>query len=266
MPVIAVYSIKGGVGKTTLASDLAWRCAVRGGYNTLLWDLDPQGGAGFMLGREARPVSNMVSVYQRDGKPRERIEPTSTERLSILPADDSLRHLPLQLARIGPRRLATMAGHLRHSYDRIVLDCPAGISQVSDQVLSLADVVIVPLPPSPLSVRALEQLRRYLVRHHHRHPPILPVLSMFDARRHLHHKVLGGDAAGWPVVPLSTHLEQVAVRHQPVETFAPYSPAGKALRRLWTGIEAKLNRIAPRSLPAAAASPLPDQSMTEFST
>ena len=49
MPVIAVYSVKGGVGKTTLAVDLAWRCAQIGQFPTLLWDLDQQGGAGFLL-------------------------------------------------------------------------------------------------------------------------------------------------------------------------------------------------------------------------
>ena len=54
MPVIAVYSVKGGVGKTTLAVDLAWRCAQIGGFPTLLWDLDQQGGAGFLLGSAPR--------------------------------------------------------------------------------------------------------------------------------------------------------------------------------------------------------------------
>ena len=43
MAVIAVYSSKGGVGKTTLSVDLAWRSAMLGGHRTLLWDLDVQG-------------------------------------------------------------------------------------------------------------------------------------------------------------------------------------------------------------------------------
>jgi chromosome partitioning protein len=44
MEIIAVYNIKGGVGKTTTAVNLAWHCA-NAGWRTLLWDLDPQAAA-----------------------------------------------------------------------------------------------------------------------------------------------------------------------------------------------------------------------------
>lgn len=241
MAVIAVYSMKGGVGKTTLAVDLAWRFAATGGHQTLLWDLDPQGGAGFLLDREATHHSRAAAVFQRDGKPRQLIEPTRYDRLSILPADESLRHLPGQLARLGQRRrLATMASMLKADFNRIVLDCPAGLSEISDQVIAAADVLIVPLPASPLSARALDMLRRELVRHHHRHPPLLPVLSMYNSRRALHRTVRENAATVWPVVPFSPQLEQVAVQRAPLDTFAPSSEAARALARLWSGVEAKV--------------------------
>ncbi|HEX4847745.1 MAG TPA: ParA family protein [Novosphingobium sp.] len=125
-----------------------------------------------------------AAIFQRDGKPRELIVPTAFANLSLLPADESLRQLPMQLARLGQRRrLANMANFLRSDFNRIVLDCPAGLSEVSDQVIAAADLLIVPLPASPLSARALDMLRRELSGNHHRHPPILPVLSMFDASR-----------------------------------------------------------------------------------
>lgn len=252
MAVIAVYSMKGGVGKTTLAVELAWRSATASGRKTFLWDLDPQGGAGFLLGHGTGPRARAAAAFQRDGKPRELVVPTAYDRLSLLPADDSLRHLPGQLARMGQRRrLANMSAYLKADYERIVLDCPAGLNEVSDQVIAAADLLIVPLPASPLSARSLDMLRRELVANHHRHPPILPVLTLYDARRPLHREVREGAAAGWPVVPLATHLEQVAVRRAPLGTFAPYSPAGSAVRRLWNGIEAKLAE--PRSAARQAA-------------
>ncbi|HQV03760.1 MULTISPECIES: ParA family protein [unclassified Novosphingobium] len=241
MAVIAVYSMKGGVGKTTLAVELARRSALVSNRRTLLWDLDPQGGSGFLLGQPDLARNRAVSLFQRDGKPRQLVEPTRHPKLDLLPADSSLRQLPLQLARIGMRtRLAMMTKALKPDYERIVLDCPAGLGELSDQVLAAADLVIVPLPASPLSSRALEMLRKDLLQQHHRHPPILPVLSMYDARRPLHQDVRAGLAANWPVIPLSTHLEQLSVRHSPLDEFAPKSPAAVALRRLWAGIEAKL--------------------------
>ena len=242
MAVIAVYSIKGGVGKTTLAVDLAWRLASAGGRNTLLWDLDPQAGAGFLLGFDPVPHGRAAAAFQRDGKPRQLIERTAYERLSLLPGDESLRHLPGQLARLGQRRrLATMTSLLKSEFDRIVIDCPAGLSEISDQVIDAADVLIVPLPASPLSARALEMLRGELVRNHRRHPPLLPVLSMYNSRRPLHRAVREGAAAGWPVIPFATQLEQVAVQRAPIGTFAAHSDAARALARLFAGIETKLN-------------------------
>lgn len=125
MAVIAVYSVKGGVGKTTMAVDLAWRFARRGGHSSLLWDLDPQGGAGFLLGFEDSQGHRAASVFQRDGKPRQLIVPTNYPGLALLPADDSLRGLPMQLARLGQRRrLQLLTGSLGRDFSRIVLDCP----------------------------------------------------------------------------------------------------------------------------------------------
>lgn len=241
MAVIAIYSMKGGVGKTTIAVDLAWRFAALGGCDTLLWDLDPQGGAGFLLGQNPAPGARAAAIFQRDGKPRQLIEQTAYQRLSLLPADDSLRHLPGQLARLGQRRrLATLAGYLKGEFQRIVLDCPAGLNEVSDQVIAAADLLIVPLPPSPLSARALDMLRSELARSHHRHPPLLPVLSLYNSRRPLHRAVRHGQAANWPIVPHASQLEQVAVQRAPLGTFAPQSDAARALQRLYSGIEAKL--------------------------
>lgn len=246
MAVVAVYSIKGGVGKTTIAVDLAWRFAAKGRLKTLLWDLDPQGGAGFLLGKDELPFKRAASVFQREGRPGQLVVPTAYENLSLLQADESLRGLPLQLARLGQRRrMATLTTQFRSEFDRVVLDCPAGLSEVSDQVLAAADVLIVPLPPSPLSARALEGIRRELKANHLRHPPILPVLSMYNRNRSFHREVAHVEARGWPVVPLAANLEQSAIRRAPLGSFADDSDAGRALDRLWHAIEAKLEDIRP---------------------
>ena len=138
------------------------------------------------------------------------------------------------------RRVAQVSSLLRADFDRIVMDCPAGYNELTEQVIAAADLVIVPLPPSPLSARSLDQLRRELLRTHHRHPPILPVLSMYNSRRPLHREVARGSALGWPTIPYSAQLEQSAVHREPLGSFAPKSEAARYLGRLWSGIEAKI--------------------------
>ena len=72
MGIVAVYSAKGGVGKTTIAVDLAWRMA-DAGLGTVLWDIDPQGGSGFLLGMDQPVVPRAASLFQREGSPRRQV-------------------------------------------------------------------------------------------------------------------------------------------------------------------------------------------------
>jgi hypothetical protein len=103
--------------------------------------------------------------------------------------------------------------------------------------------VIVPLPPSPLSSRAFELVTAEIRAHAKDHPPILPVLSMVDARRTLHRQARE-EHPDWPVIPMASVAEQCAVRQQPLGEFAPGSPAAKGVGQLWTAIERKLARQA----------------------
>ena len=107
------------------------------------------------------------------------------------------------------------------------------------QVMRAADLVIVPLPPSPLSARAFEVVVEEVRGHGKGHPPILPVLSMLDLRRGLHRAAREANPA-WPAIPLASAVELCAVERRPVGAFAPRSPAARAMTGLWAAIEKKL--------------------------
>lgn len=242
MAVIAIYSVKGGVGKTTLAANLAWFSATVSRRKTLLWDLDAAGGAGFLYGLTPRKRAQAGAVFARDTDPAELIQRSAFDRLDILPADESLRDLDGMLARIGKKkRLAKTAEALASTYERIILDCPPVLNEISAQVVRAADCVIVPLPPSPLSARAFDMVTREIRAHTKRHPPILPVLSMLDLRRNLHRAARQANP-DWPAIPQASAVEQCAVRQEPVGAFAPHSPATAGFRQLWTAIERKLTQ------------------------
>ena len=156
MATIAVYSLKGGVGKTTLAVNLAWSAATQSSRRTLLWDLDPQAAASFLLGGKAPKGDVAQAVFAKDVAPEKLIVPTAIDRLDLLGADTSLRSLDRFFFTLGKRkRLAKLLEHLEKTYDRIILDCPPGLTETSEQVMRAADLILVPVIPSPLSRRAL---------------------------------------------------------------------------------------------------------------
>ncbi len=240
MAVIAVYSVKGGVGKTTISANLAWYSATVSCRKTLLWDLDAAGGAGFLYGVDPKKKKRAGSIFDRDVEPEAVIRKTGYDRLDLLPADESIRELDSMFARLGKKkRLAKLTDALAKRYDRIILDCPPVLNEVSAQVVRAADCVIVPLPPSPLSARAFELVTKEIRTHAKAHPPILPVLSMLDMRRNLHRQARA-DNPNWPAIPHASAVEQCAVLQRPVGDFAPTSPAARGFRQLWTAIERKL--------------------------
>ncbi len=130
---------------------------------------------------------------------------------------------------------------LGKTYARIILDCPPVLNQISAQAMRAADVVIVPLPPSPLSARAFALVAEEVKGTGKGHPPMLPVLSMVDRRRTLHREAIAANPE-WPVIPLASAIEQCAVHRAPVAAFAPASPAARDIAQLWRAIERKLQQ------------------------
>jgi cellulose biosynthesis protein BcsQ len=242
MRSIAVYSLKGGVGKTTLAVSLAWAAAMRSARRTLLWDIDAQSAASFLLGAPAHGKGEAQAVFARDLDPAKLIRPTAIDRLDLLPADASLRGLDRFLYGLGKgKRLLKLIEDVGREYDRIVLDAPPGLTETSEQVLRAADLIIVPVIPSPLSQRALEDVVHFLDRQKGRRGPILPVFNMVDRRRSLHRAALEANP-GWPVIPMASAFERMSTEAGAVARLPQGSPAAAALFALWAGIEKRLTR------------------------
>lgn len=240
LATIAVYSLKGGVGKTTFAINLAWASANISKRRTVLWDLDPQAASSWLLSTEPASRDAAQAIFSKDVDVRKLIQPSSVQNLNLIAADTSLRSLDHLFREMDKKkRLAKLIEGLGNNYDRIILDCPPGLTETSEQVLRAADLIVIPVIPSPLAQRAMGEVARYLVQRGGSHPPILPVYSMVDRRRALHRSALDAQPA-WPAIPMASAVEQMAVRRKPLGAFAASSPSAQAFSALWTGIERQL--------------------------
>jgi chromosome partitioning protein len=239
MKIFATYNIKGGVGKTATAVNLSY-LAARDGYRVLLWDLDPQGAASFLFRIKPRVKGGGKALIRGTRPLDDAIKATDFDHLDLLPADFTYRNLDLVLdaAKKPARRIASLLTPLKAEYDVIFLDCPPGISLLSESVLHAADTLIVPLIPTTLSVRTLDQLTEFISEFGGRKPSVVAFFSMIDRRKRLHMQI----AAQLPeersdvvtaAIPALSQIERMSVLRAPVTASAPRSAAGRSYEELW---------------------------------
>ncbi|HKN38696.1 MAG TPA: ParA family protein, partial [Acidimicrobiia bacterium] len=143
------------------------------------------------------------------------------------------------------RSLARVVRPLSKRYDHILLDCPPSISRLSENVFNAADALLVPIIPTTLSLRALNQLDSFLARRKERSPLVLPFFSMFDRRKRLHRELIEDLSLAHPDilragVPSAAAVERMGAHQAPVAAFDRRSPAVAAYAGLWDEVLARM--------------------------
>ena len=170
------------------------------------------------------------------------IKGTDFDDLDLITADFTYRNMDLILGgkdKKTTRQLAQLLRPLAAEYDHVFLDCPPSISLVSENVMHAADVLVVPLIPTTLSVRTLDQLTEFVAGFSGHRPQVRAFFSMVDRRKRLHLDIIKDLQAERPGVaatpiPSLSMIERMSVERAPVTAFAPRSVAARAYRDLWT--------------------------------
>jgi chromosome partitioning protein len=248
--VIATYNIKGGVGKTSAAVNLAY-LAAQAGRPTLLWDLDPQAASTYLFRVRPKVKGGGRGLLRKRSHAGDHIKATDHDNLELLPADFSYRHLDLALDQFKKpaARLRRVLAPLRDDYDYIFLDCPPSISLVSEAVFEASDALLVPVIPATLSSRSYEQLEELAQGGkvgRKGKTSIFAFFSMADVSKQLHLKVMQRlrkiehlTVLG-AAIPTSDAVELMGEERNPVAVFAPENPATVAYAALWSEIEHRL--------------------------
>lgn len=246
MHVLALYNLKGGVGKTAASVNLA-HLAAQSGIPTLLWDLDPQGASSWYFGKESGLEGKTKGLIRGNNPLAEFIQPTSFEHLDIIPANldnHTIEHW-LKKSDKPQKQLKRLIKPLHEDYSLLIFDCPPGYSLLAENIIHAADVIACPIIPTYLSIRTYAQIVAHQARSKIRDIKLYPFLSMVDRRKKLHRELLE-DLPGMiktllhASIPYASVVEQMGENQLPVTAFAASSPASIAYQELWKELSLKL--------------------------
>ncbi|MBI2284334.1 MAG: AAA family ATPase [Bacteroidetes bacterium] len=241
MVTLALYNLKGGVGKTAATINLAY-LAAKEGYKTLIWDMDPQGSSSFYLGAEANTKNESRKLLSSEMELLDAVQASAYENLDIIPADLSARHADVQLSEMkhSKRKISSLLSGLKKDYDVVILDCPPGISILHDAVFAGVDWILMPNIPTTLSIRSYETVAAYFRENELDLSKLKCFFSMVDHRKNLHHEVMNSFYKDKvflkSYIPYLSDVEKMGIHEAPLETFAASSYAAQCYRDLWKEI------------------------------
>lgn len=241
MTVFALYNLKGGVGKTAAAINLAYLAAADG-YKTLVWDLDPQGSSSFYLNVQATNKNETKKLFTGELELKDVVQGSVFENLWVAPADISARNIDALLSDVkhSKRKLKAVLGNLK-GVDIVILDCPPGISLLHENIFNAADRILMPNIPTTLSVNSFATVLDYFENNELDKSKLKCFFSMVDHRKNLHHEVMQQfykDKFFFKsYIPYLSDIEKMGVHKQPLFEYANNSYAAQCFRDLWAEVK-----------------------------
>jgi chromosome partitioning protein len=242
MIVIALYALKGGVGKTASCVNFAFLAAADG-YKTLLWDIDPQGSASFYFKARPKGRTGIKKLISKDAELDEAIMASDYNHLDLIAADHSARSLDLMMEEMkgSRKRLKNILQQFEGVYDFVFIDCPPGLSSFSENIFVAADIILMPVIPTTLSVRTYGMVKDYFREKDLEGSKMMCFFTMADLRKNMHKEImeeLYRDKKFFEnYIPYLSDVEKMGIHRAPVEEFARSGYAARCYRDLWQEIK-----------------------------
>jgi chromosome partitioning protein len=239
MKIVAVYSNKGGVGKTTTAVNLAYLSSLNG-LKTLFCDLDPQSSASYYF-RVKPKIKSGVNGFLEGDSLEDSIKATDYENLDILPSDITLRKIDVKISKTKTpkKHLGKILSNFKNQYDIIFIDSPPTFNLLAENIFNCADFILIPIIPTTLSIRTYDQLNNFFRSNKYKLKKIVTFFSMVDKRKKMHLEFIEKVNFYLPynlktlILQLSD-IEKMGITREPVLYTSPNSKASMVYKALWS--------------------------------
>ena len=240
---IAIFTQKGGVGKTTTNINLA-ACLAAKGKKILILDIDPQGNttSGVGISKRGLKVTTHEILIEDTYRPEEAIIPTGIKNLDIMPASVQLAGAEVELIQIAGRekRLKKAIDQVKPNYDYIFVDCPPSLGLLTINSLTAVDSVLIPIQCEFYALEGVSQLMSTIEIVKKNSNPDLQIegviLSMFDGRTNLSIQVVEEvkkyfkEKVYTTVIPRNVRLAEAPSHGMPVIQYDPKSAGARAYK------------------------------------
>lgn len=242
--IIAVANQKGGVGKTTTATNLS-ACLAEKGKKVLAVDIDPQGNMTSGLGVDKNEVENTVyEMILDECTIKECIQKDILENLSLLPSNVDLSGAEIELIGVENKEfiLKESIDQVKDEYDFIIIDCPPSLNTLTVNAMTTADTVLVPIQCEFFALEGLSQLIHTINLVRERLNPSLDiedvVFTMYDARTNLSLQVVENVKENLnqtiykSIIPRNVRLAEAPSHGKPIILYDSRSAGAEAYREL----------------------------------
>ncbi len=242
--IIAVANQKGGVGKTTTATNLS-ACLAEKGKRVLAIDIDPQGNMSSGLGIDKNEVENTVyELILEESSLEECIIENVLENVSLLSSNVNLAGAEIELIGIEDKEfiLKKQIEKVRDNYDFIIIDCPPSLNTLTVNAMTTADTVLVPIQCEYFALEGLSQLIHTINLVRERLNPTLEiegvVFTMYDARTNLSLQVVENvkenlnQTVYKSIIPRNVRLAEAPSHGKPITLYDTKSAGAEAYRDL----------------------------------
>jgi chromosome partitioning protein len=241
---LAVFNMKGGVGKSTTTYNLAVGLVRFKQQRVLLIDIDPQGNSGAALGIPIWQLSVQLKDVLQRRVPITDVVVKASSGVDVVPSNITLAEEEIPISGMPGREvlLKKALAPLLEKYDFILIDCPPNVGVFAVNALMASDGVIIPVDMSYLGLLGIRGIERALtlIREHLDHPVRMAgvLATRFDGRNNLSKEVFAslkshfGDQMFKSVIPETVKLREAPSHSSSIFEYDPGGQGAKAYREL----------------------------------